>query len=280
MLFRSNQLVSVVNDIEFTSNLVRTQSNTTPLAITASVGRGGTLYFDLTTNSVFNNTSTDVIATSNAVNNLYIETKKIGITGNTFANVVSVAANSYTDYIASILGPAANDYANSVGTSANVYADGVGSSVGSAANTYADGVGSTANAYARVFANTKLANTDSVIAGNLTSTQGFADKIGDMRNIPLINKTTSYVLTLSDNGQVISTNGNITVPNTIFFSGNTISVFNNSAANITISNASSVMMYSAGTANVGSRVLQQRGIATVVCIAANTFVITGAGIVP
>ena len=251
----TNQLIAVVNDIESSSNLIRAQSNSSPLSVSSGVSRGGVLYFDVSTNSSITNASTNVIATSNAINNLYIELRSnVAISG--------------------------NNYANSVGTAANAYAE----SIGTVGNTYIDTVVvanlEIANAYSRIFANTKLANTDSVIAGNLTSTQGFADKIGDMRNIPLINKTTSYVLTLSDNGQVISTNGNITVPNTIFFSGNTISVFNNSAANITISNASSVMMYSAGTANVGSRVLQQRGIATVVCIAANTFVITGAGIVP
>jgi hypothetical protein len=34
----------------------------------------------------------------------------------------------------------------------------------------------------------------------------------------------------------------------------------------------------AGTATTGNRTLAQRGVATLLCVASNTFVITGAGI--
>ena len=37
-------------------------------------------------------------------------------------------------------------------------------------------------------------------------------------------------------------------------------------------------MYFVGTASTGSRTLAQRGLATVYCVAANTFVITGGGL--
>jgi hypothetical protein len=157
-----------------------------------------------------------------------------------------------------------------------------------AANAYTNVSTGAANAYTNVstaaannWANTKLANTNVVLAGNLTSTQGVADRIGDVRNLPIVNQTSSYTLTLADNGEVISlTTGNVFVTAGIFFPGNTVSVFNNSSANITITQNTSVTLYSAGTSNTGNRILQQRGIATIVCVAANTFVVTGAGMVP
>ena len=37
-------------------------------------------------------------------------------------------------------------------------------------------------------------------------------------------------------------------------------------------------MYLAGTATTGSRTLAQRGLCTIVCVATNTFAISGAGI--
>lgn len=145
-----------------------------------------------------------------------------------------------------------------------------------AANVLAFNTGIGANTWA----NTKLANTNVVLAGNLTSTQSIADRNGDLRNLPIVNQTSSYTLSLADNGEVISiTTGNVFVTAGVFFPGNTVSVFNNSSANITITQNTSVTMYSAGTANTGNRILQQRGIATLVCVAANTFVVTGAGMV-
>ena len=145
------------------------------------------------------------------------------------------------------------------------------------ANNYSGAMANSANAWS----NTKLANTNVVLAGNLTSTQGMADRVGDLRNLPIVNQTSSYILSLADNGEVISiTTGNVFVTAGVFFPGNTVSVFNNSSANITITQNTSVTLYSAGTANTGNRILQQRGIATLVCVATDTFVITGAGVVP
>jgi hypothetical protein len=37
-------------------------------------------------------------------------------------------------------------------------------------------------------------------------------------------------------------------------------------------------MYLAGTATTGNRTLAQRGVCTILCVAANTFVILGAGL--
>ena len=63
----------------------------------------------------------------------------------------------------------------------------------------------------------------------------------------------------------------------IFYSGNAVSVYNNSSANVTITQNTSVTLNWAGTANTGNRILQQKGFATIICVAANTFVVSGAG---
>lgn len=128
-------------------------------------------------------------------------------------------------------------------------------------------------------ANSALQNTNVTLAGNLTSTGVVADSKGDLRNLPLNAQTATYILTIGDNGKMISTNANITVPNTIFSPGNVISIFNNSSsANITVSNASSVTMYLGGTTNVATRYITYYGLATIVCVSANTFFISGAGV--
>jgi hypothetical protein len=69
----------------------------------------------------------------------------------------------------------------------------------------------------------------------------------------------------------------VIVPSGLFSAGDCISIFNNSASSITIT-TSAVTCYLAGTATTGNRTLAQRGVATLLCVASNTFVITGAGI--
>lgn len=133
-------------------------------------------------------------------------------------------------------------------------------------------------------ANAALANTTTTlngnltVAGSLTSTGVMRDNRGDVRDLPIINQVVGYALTLGDSGEVISTNTTVFVPNTVFFAGNAVSIFNNSAASITVTQNSSVTMYLGGTATTGNRTLAQRGVATVLCVAANTFVISGAGL--
>lgn len=125
------------------------------------------------------------------------------------------------------------------------------------------------------------ANTGTVklnVNGQIYSTT-LLDVKGDVRDVIVNNQTTSYGLTANDAGKFISaTTGNVFVPNAVFTAGQTVSVYNNSAATITITQNVSTTMYLAGTATTGNRLLAQRGLATVLCVAANTFVVSGAGI--
>lgn len=100
-----------------------------------------------------------------------------------------------------------------------------------------------------------------------------------IRRIPQQAKTAAYTLVAADAGQHISiTTGGVTVPASVFSVGDAVSIFNNSAANQTITQGASVTMYLAGSATTGNRTLAQRGICTVLCVASNTFVISGAGL--
>ena len=100
-----------------------------------------------------------------------------------------------------------------------------------------------------------------------------------IRRIPQQSKTAAYTLVAADSGQHISTTtGGVTVPSGVFSAGDAVTIFNNSASNQTITQGTSVTMRQAGTANTGNRTLAQYGLCTVLCVASNTFVITGSGL--
>ena len=97
-------------------------------------------------------------------------------------------------------------------------------------------------------------------------------------NIPSVNQTSTYVLSVGDVGKYINiTTGGVTIPSGIFTSGDIISIYNNSSSNQTIT-SSGVTTYLVGTATTGNRTLAQRGLATILCVASNQFVISGGGL--
>lgn len=153
--------------------------------------------------------------------------------------------------------------------------------------TAAVGTGTTFARADHVHAITGSAITSGTIAGStalntsgaITTSADITDSIGNVRDIIQNPRTAAYTLVLLDAGKHISiTTGGVTVPSGIFSAGEAISIFNNSAANQTITQGASVTMYLAGSATTGNRTLAQRGICTVLCVAANTFVISGAGL--
>jgi hypothetical protein len=136
-------------------------------------------------------------------------------------------------------------------------------------------------------ANNRLANSTVTLAGTLTTTGAVVDSKGDTRDIPPTDRTASmpYALTISDTGKMVLANGNtaatanIFVPNAIFAIGNTIMILNQSTSNVTITQNSSVTMFLAGNAAAsGNRTLAGKGIATLICVGANNFIISGAGL--
>jgi hypothetical protein len=100
-----------------------------------------------------------------------------------------------------------------------------------------------------------------------------------VRGIPQNSQVGAYILSISDSGKHISiTTGGATVNSGIFSAGDTIAIYNNSVSNQTITQGSGVTLRFAGTSNTGNRTLAQYGLCTVLCVSANTFVISGSGL--
>ena len=116
-------------------------------------------------------------------------------------------------------------------------------------------------------------------SNTITTSSSISDRLGDVRRVTRVTPTTPYTLVASDAGSLLTpTTGPITVPASIFTSGDTITIYNNSVSAITIA-ASGITLRQAGTATVvASKTLAAFGLCTVVAINSTTFVITGAGL--
>jgi hypothetical protein len=112
-------------------------------------------------------------------------------------------------------------------------------------------------------------------ANNITTTAGnMIDQLGEVRTVPANTQASTYTLVASDHGKVIIASDTITVPSGIFSTGQTISIYNNTSSDISI-NRSSVTMYWVTDGTDADRTLATRGVATILCVGTNTFVITG-----
>jgi hypothetical protein len=85
-------------------------------------------------------------------------------------------------------------------------------------------------------------------------------------------------LVIGDRGTLVSVTAGVTVPANIFAANDVVTIYNNSAGNITITQGGSLTLRQVGTANTGNRTLAQRGLVTVVFISATEAVISGGGL--
>jgi hypothetical protein len=95
--------------------------------------------------------------------------------------------------------------------------------------------------------------------------------------VPPVVSGGAYTLQLSDVGDHVSATGNITVPPSVFSAGDVVVIYNNTGGNLSILRGAGVTMYWVAGADA-TRTLGTRGLASVVCVASNTFVITGQGV--
>jgi hypothetical protein len=95
--------------------------------------------------------------------------------------------------------------------------------------------------------------------------------------IPQVASGGAYTLQASDIGDHVSATGNITVPPSVFSAGDVVVVYNNTGGNLSILRGSGVTMYWIAGANA-DRTIGTRGLASILCVASNTFVITGQGV--
>ena len=123
-------------------------------------------------------------------------------------------------------------------------------------------------------------NGDFTATGSVTATS-FSGSGSDLTDIgiPQNSQTSAYTLVASDNGKHVNiTTGGVTVPNGVFSSGDVVSIYNDSGSNQTITEASDTTLRLAGTSDTGNRTLAQYGLATILCVGSNEFVISGAGL--
>lgn len=117
---------------------------------------------------------------------------------------------------------------------------------------------------------------------NGTSFDGSANIV--IGNIPQNSQSpsTAYTLASTDVGKHVSitTNVNVIVPvtSTDFAVGDAVSIYNNTTSNKTIEEDTGVTLRKAGSNTTGNRTLAQYGICTVLCVAANEYIITGVGL--
>lgn len=110
---------------------------------------------------------------------------------------------------------------------------------------------------------------------DLTSTVG-GIVIG-YRNVPRV-AVAGGTATAAEVGKCYSTSAGMTIPNAVFAAGDSISIFNNTAGNLTITQGASLTMHLVGTATTGNRTLAQKGLATIWFETASLCVITGGGV--
>jgi hypothetical protein len=117
------------------------------------------------------------------------------------------------------------------------------------------------------------------IGGSLYVGGSVVDAAGDLRSIPQNAQTSSYTLIATDPGKHVAiTTGGVTVPSGVYSAGSATTVFNNSTASQTITQGSGVTLRWAGSSSTGNRTLASYGLCTILCVASNTFVISGAGL--
>ena len=128
----------------------------------------------------------------------------------------------------------------------------------------------------------RIDSSGRLLVGRTSSTgsgEDVQDSKGGIRAIPQNSKTAAYTLVVGDAGKHINiTTGGVTVPSGVFSTGDAVTIYNDSSSDQTVTQGSSVTLRSAGTADTGNRTLAQRGICTLLCVASNEFVISGAGL--
>ena len=137
-----------------------------------------------------------------------------------------------------------------------------------------------AGSYSTVFDNTGTATFPGNIVGN---TAGFA--IG-YRDIPQVSFTGDATLAATAAGKhyysTLATANTLTIANNTSVSwtvGTAITVVNRGTGNITVAQGSGVSLYLAGNSSAGNRTVTTYGMATLLNVAANVWMINGTGVV-
>jgi hypothetical protein len=139
-----------------------------------------------------------------------------------------------------------------------------------------------------VSGNTTVGNLSTVgtITGNAATGNLSANAVGYI-GMPQNNLTSNYVITLADQGRHlyynVSSNNILYIPttsNVAFPIGASIAIISrtSSSANVTITPNTGVSLFLAGNTTSANRNVTTYGMATLVCVAANTWFVNGTGV--
>ena len=103
------------------------------------------------------------------------------------------------------------------------------------------------------------------------------DDKGDLRSIPINIQGSSYTLVAADAGKAILASGTVTVPNSVFSTGDAVTIINNTASDLTITKTITTM-YNASDATSANRTLATRGTCTIYFESGTIAYISGAGL--
>ncbi len=125
---------------------------------------------------------------------------------------------------------------------------------------------------------------DSVLtAGNTATSKSLTvgtlnDAGGNVRSLPVNTQAAAYTIQTSDIGKLIKASGDITISSANALSeGDIVTIYNSTSGDINIER-SSTDMYLVGDSTSQNRVLAQKGIANLVCVGTNEYVLMGGGI--
>jgi hypothetical protein len=123
-----------------------------------------------------------------------------------------------------------------------------------------------------VLTNGNTATSKSLTVGTLN------DAGGNVRSLPVNTQAASYIIQTSDVGKLIKASGDITISSANALSeGDIVTIYNSTSGDINIER-SSTDMYLVGDSTSQNRVLAQKGIANLICVGTNEYVLMGGGI--
>lgn len=137
-----------------------------------------------------------------------------------------------------------------------------------------------------------IVTSNIITTGNVIASNSIYDLIGNLRDIPPSAQSAGYTLTIYDSGKFVnvtaaSGGSAVIVPAGVFSPGQMVRIYNSGSPGNLMVRCSSTSIITpstfalGGTANIistGSRNVAPYGVASLLCVALNTFVIHGPGV--
>ena len=112
-------------------------------------------------------------------------------------------------------------------------------------------------------------------ADGITVTGAVTDTKGDVRDIPKHTQAGTYTLVAADAGKFIEAGNTVEIPPSVFSAGKAITIVNQTAGDITITEGSGLTLYNSADGTNGNLTLSTRGVATVLFASGTTAHISG-----